>query len=152
MRLGIWLPGQPSRVTHQSGTRHTRNGRSYKTQALKLWENELRAKLDSWVPDEPITGPIRLHVTFGYLARRKKDAWKWKLTRPDTDNAIKTVKDVMTGLKFWNDDSQVVWETCKKMWVPADPGIVITLEVLPGTAEEWGVRSERTSHDQNRED
>lgn len=134
-RQAIWLPGQPARVTHQSGTRIGIHG-TYKTPALKKWENELSEKLAVYAPDQPTDKPILLQVTFGYKAKTKKDLYKWKLTKPDTDNAIKSVKDVMTKLGFWNDDAQVVFETCKKVWVD-QPGIVIVLEELGGRCEDW---------------
>lgn len=124
----IWLPGQPARVTHQSGTRYA-NHRIYKTKTLKAWEAQLSKGLALYRPAYPAEGPIRLAVAFGYKAGRKADLGKWKLTKPDTDNSIKTLKDVMTQMKFWNDDAQVVWETCKKMWVDR-PGILITFEEI----------------------
>lgn len=135
--ITIWLPGQPARVTNQSGVRHLHNGRSYKTPALKAWEKELAVKLRPYAPDQPIDGPVELRVCFGYEAKAKRDLWKWKITRPDTDNSIKTVKDVMTKLGFWHDDAQVSKETCKKMWVDV-PGIAIYVR-RPGekSKEEW---------------
>lgn len=137
-KINIWIPGQPSRTTHQSGTRYTRHGnRTYKTKALKEWEDHLVDQLRDSIPEKPIEGPIELKVTFGYKPTRKADLWKWKLTKPDTDNSIKTLKDVMTGLGFWNDDAQVSFETCKKMWVD-EPGIVIQIQELDQvTKGEW---------------
>lgn len=91
--------------------------------------------LEDFKPEHPLEGPLRLRVTFGFKAPRKSELWKWKLTRPDTDNSIKTLKDVMTALGFWIDDSQVVCETCKKMYVD-HPGIVIQVQDMPAMAEE----------------
>lgn len=136
-RLSIWIPGQPARVTHQSGTRITGH-RTYKTTSLIGWENTIARGLRPYIPDKPIKGPVLLKVTFGYKAKTKKDLWTWKITRPDTDNSIKTIKDVMTRLGFWEDDSQVVHETCKKMWVD-QPGVVIVVEELAGTLAEWRI-------------
>lgn len=137
-QINIWLPGQPARVTHQSGTRYTRCGnRTYKTKALLEWEERLKAALEEFAPGQPIEGPIELRVAFGYKPTRKADLWKWKLTKPDTDNSIKTLKDVMTGLGFWHDDAQVSVEQCKKMWVD-EPGILIQIEELDqATKGEW---------------
>lgn len=140
-RIAIWIPGQPARVTHQSGTRYLRHGGTYKTQALKDWEAKLTQYLRRYIPDKPIDGPVLLRVTFGYKATKKADLWKWKITRPDTDNSIKTIKDVMSKLKFWNDDAQVTHEICKKMWVD-QPGLIIIVEeldreIFPATIREW---------------
>lgn len=54
--INIWIPGEPSRVTHQSGTRHLRSGRSYKTKALKDWEATLKAALLPYRLQEPMDG------------------------------------------------------------------------------------------------
>lgn len=124
----IWIPGQPARVTHQSGTRYSKFG-PYKSPALKKEEKRLSACLIEHSPQEPLTGPISLSVRFAYLARRKADRQKWKITKPDTDNAIKTLKDCMTSCGFWQDDAQVAKESCEKFW-SADPGIWIRIEEL----------------------
>lgn len=133
--LSIWIPGQPSRTTHQSGTRIS-GKRTYKTASLIGWEKTLTRALMPYRPDQPIDGPIRLAVTWEYKAQKKKDLWRWKLTRPDTDNMQKTLKDVMTRIGFWKDDSQVVFEVCKKVWVD-DPGIAIRVDEMDEDAGAW---------------
>lgn len=135
-KFSIFIEGQPARVTHQSGTRIGQHG-TYKSKGLKDWEAQLTVLLWPHRPKKPIEGPVALTATFGYKAYRKKDIGKWKITKPDTDNAIKTVKDIMTRLGYWRDDAQVVHETCKKMWVEDAPGIMITVEELAGDPEQW---------------
>ena len=39
-----------------------------------------------------------------------------KSTRPDTDNLVKLLKDVMTKTGYWWDDSQVAYETIGKVY------------------------------------
>ncbi|UNT92629.1 MULTISPECIES: RusA family crossover junction endodeoxyribonuclease [Allobaculum] len=138
MRISIWLPGQPDRVTHQSGTRYKRTGGTYKTPQLKQWERKLKTALEPNKPKAPIMGPVLLQVTWGFKAPTKKLLFTYKLTRPDTDNMMKTLKDVMSELQFWEDDAQVVIETGKKLWVD-EPGIVINLEELGGRCEDWRI-------------
>lgn len=133
-QIVVWIPGQPSRTTHQSGTRYGKRG-TYKTSSLIGWEHTLMRGLRPYAPEEPIDGPIQLSVTFGYKAKTMADRYKWKITRPDTDNSIKTLKDIMTRLGFWHDDAQIVFEICKKIWVK-DPGIVIKVEPLADTCED----------------
>lgn len=127
-QIKIWIPGQPARVTHQSGTRYSRHG-TYKTKALKQWEQTLANAMEAMVPASPIQGPVKLAVSFRYKPSRTKDLMKWKVTRPDTDNMVKTLKDVMSRLHFWNDDSQVCYELTAKGW-GHDPGILILVEEL----------------------
>lgn len=129
-RIEIWIPGQPARVTHQSGTRYA-NRRTYKTKALQEWERYLEASLKDFIPENPLEGPIELRVGFGFQAKRKKDVGAWKETKPDTDNSIKTLKDVMTRMGFWTDDAQVTYEVCRKFWTDS-PGITIAVSSLTG--------------------
>ena len=42
----------------------------------------------------------------------------WKVTKPDTDNLIKLLKDEMTNAGWWHDDAQVVIERSMKMYAP----------------------------------
>lgn len=137
MSKTIWIPGQPSRVTHQSGTRYA-NRRTYKTAPLIGWEKTLMRALEPEAPEKPYEGPIFLSVTFGYRAKTKKQQFTWKTTRPDTDNIVKTVKDVMTEAGYWKDDAQICWEECKKMWVD-EPGIRISYDTWPPLpeSEDW---------------
>ena len=39
-----------------------------------------------------------------------------KDTRPDTDNLLKLLKDVLKGCRFWHDDAQVAEELTRKGW------------------------------------
>lgn len=126
--IRIWIPGEPSRVTHQSGTRINRYGGTYKTTQLVQWENELRKALEPCKPSIPIAGPVKLTVTWGFGTKNKKLLYCWKTTKPDTDNLMKTLKDVMSHIGFWIDDAQVACEICQKMWVN-NPGIRI--EIVP---------------------
>lgn len=137
--INIWIPGQPARVTHQSGTRYSRrSGRTYKTPQLKQWETQLLRGVKHKAPKNPLSGPVCLSVTFGFKARRKKDLMTYKTTQPDTDNMIKTVKDILTRAGFWADDAQVVVEHGSKIWVD-EPGIVIKIEQLGGRCEDWRI-------------
>lgn len=133
--LVIKIPGQPSRVTHQSGTRISGH-RTFKTKELLEWEKRLAKGLASSRPDQPIESPVKLEVIFGYRASRKNKTGNWKVTRPDTDNSIKTIKDMMTRLGYWKDDSQVAYEICIKVWTD-DPAVIITVDELPKSVSEW---------------
>lgn len=52
---------------------------------------------------------------------------EYRITKPDTDNLQKMLKDVMTDLHFWKDDAQVASEICEKFWAER-PGIYIRIE------------------------
>ena len=66
------------------------------------------------IEHEPITGPIKVSMTFchkrpGRLNRKKDTVARIpKVTKPDIDNMIKMVLDVLTKAGAWKDDNQVV--------------------------------------------
>ena len=52
-----------------------------------------------------------------------------RVTKPDTDNLQKMLKDCMTRLGFWGDDAQVCEEHVGKYWT-AQPGIYVRIDVI----------------------
>lgn len=80
--------------------------RKPKVQALR---NELTLKMKRYCPKETSEKPIRLTVILYFDIKAPKKLWgTYKTTKPDCDNYVKEIKDVMTLLKFWKDDNQVV--------------------------------------------
>tara|TARA_R100000655_G_scaffold64149_1_gene102670 strand:+ start:904 stop:1314 length:411 start_codon:yes stop_codon:yes gene_type:complete len=71
------------------------------------------------IDHEPITGPIKVSMSFchkrpGRLNRKKDTVARIpKVTKPDIDNMIKMVLDVLTKAGAWNDDNQVVCVTAE---------------------------------------
>lgn len=53
----------------------------------------------------------------------------YRITRPDTDNLQKLLKDCMTTVGFWKDDSLVASEIIEKFWADP-PGIYIRVMEL----------------------
>jgi len=80
--------------------------RKPKVQALR---NELTYKMKRYRPEQTSEKPIRLTVILYFDIKAPKKLWgTYKTTKPDCDNYVKEIKDVMTLLKFWKDDNQVV--------------------------------------------
>ena len=50
-----------------------------------------------------------------------------KTTKPDWDNLAKTLQDVLTRLRFWEDDAQVYSASVDKWW-GEEPQITITVQ------------------------
>ena len=50
-----------------------------------------------------------------------------KTTKPDWDNLAKTLQDVLTRLRFWEDDAQVYSASVEKWW-GEEPQITITVQ------------------------
>ena len=130
----IVIPGEPYRKTHQSGT-HIGQGRTYKDAGLREVESRLMEALKPYVPSAPWNGPVALSVAFAYGTKSEKKSGLWKITKPDTDNLMKTLKDCMTSCGFWWDDAQVAQETARKYWSEF-PGIVIEIYKLGERAGE----------------
>jgi Holliday junction resolvase RusA-like endonuclease len=50
-----------------------------------------------------------------------------KDTRPDCDNIVKLLQDVLTDLEFWNDDGQIAMlQVCK--FYAEKPSVIIDVE------------------------
>lgn len=80
-------------------------------------------------PRKPLQGPVAMHVVWLFPCGRKHKDGEWRITRPDTDNLEKMLKDCMTDVGFWYDDAQVVLEAVEKHWA-AKPGIKISVEEI----------------------
>lgn len=94
-------------TTHQSGTRYDpRSHRTYKSKQLIEVENMYKRLFKPYIPEVPAEGEVRVKMVFLYKTAKRLRLLP-RLARPDLDNMAKTVLDVMTQLKFWNDDSQV---------------------------------------------
>ena len=102
----------------------------YQPEKLKEAKRILRLHLRPFKPEEPLTGPIELHVSWLFPRGKRHKHKEWRVTKPDTDNLQKMLKDVMTDLGFWVDDAQVVKEVVEKLWSDEPTGISIQIEEL----------------------
>ena len=104
----------------------------YKKKNVRQAEAILRDALLPYVPAEPISDkPIYLEVDwlFPYPKSAKKHEpgkERFKITRPDTDNLNKLLKDVMTDMGFWKDDALISVEKIWKIYSD-EPGIIIKI-------------------------
>ena len=81
-------------------------------------------------PSTPLMGPISLSTIWLFPKGRSHRHGEWRVTRPDTDNLQKLLKDCMTRCGFWKDDAQVVRETVEKRWSDEPTGIYIEIKLL----------------------
>lgn len=118
-------------VTHQEKQVHVVNGKPvfYEPDELKAARAKLQAHLGQYVPEEKFTGPVRLITKWCFITTGKHKNGEYKTSKPDTDNLVKLLKDVMTELHFWNDDAQVASEITEKFWSDL-PGIYVKVESL----------------------
>lgn len=91
--------------------------------------------LKKYVPKEPLTGAVELNVKWNYSYRKsepKKNKEKDFIycdKRPDCDNLLKLLQDVLTDMHFWNDDGQVAKLSFEKKWCKT-PSVEIRIEKL----------------------
>lgn len=130
METAFFLPMNPPTVTHQEKQVRVVNGkpRFYEPQELRNARAMFHDRLCHWKPTEPITGGIRLVVKWCFPRGRHKDG-EYRVTRPDTDNLQKLLKDCMTDAGFWKDDAQVCCEIVEKFWTEI-PGIYVKVETV----------------------
>lgn len=104
----------------------------YKKKNVAQAEAILRDALLPYVPENPITDtPIWLSVVWMFpypkSAKKHKPGWaRKKITRPDTDNLNKLLKDVMTDMGFWKDDALIYSEHIYKVYAD-EPGIKVEI-------------------------
>lgn len=131
MIIEFFIPMKLPTVTHQQKKVHVVNGKPqyYEPATLKDARQKFSAHLAAYVPEKKLTGPIRLLTKWCYTATEKHKNGEYKITKPDTDNMIKLLKDVMTGLGYWIDDAQVASEITEKFW-SEQPGLYVRIEQL----------------------
>lgn len=119
----------PPTVTAQMHKVGVRNGKPffYDPPEVKEARAKLMAYLAEHKPEVPLEGPLFLSVTWYWPTQDRHKDREWKITKPDTDNLQKLLKDCMTQLGFWKDDAQVAVDMCSKFWVMMNPGIEIVL-------------------------
>ena len=104
----------------------------YKKKNVAAAEAILRDALLPYVPAAPITDKaIQFHTVWMFpypkSAKKHQQGWdRWKITRPDTDNLNKMLKDVMTDMGFWKDDALICEELVRKVYSD-EPGIEIRI-------------------------
>lgn len=130
MMIEFFMPMIPPTMTHQEKKVRIVNGKPvfYEPQELKAVREKLRSRLARHTPEEPYTDAVRL-TTWWCFPRGKHVDGTYKTTKPDTDNLVKMLKDVMTELGFWKDDALVASEVIEKYWSEIT-GIYVKVESL----------------------
>lgn len=130
MRIEFFMPMIPPTATHQEKKWRVVKGKpvSYDPPEVQAARSKLTDHLGGHRPDRPLEGGIRLLVKWCFPRGKHRDG-EYRITRPDTDNLNKLLKDCMTAAGFWKDDAQVASEICEKFWAEV-PGLYICLEQI----------------------
>jgi Holliday junction resolvase RusA-like endonuclease len=135
MNLSVFIPCNPPTATAQQKGVFVAGGRPrfFKKKRVKDAEMTWHQLLAPHTPPEPMEGPLALVVRLAYPWRKSESKRRISRymrypieTRPDIDNLFKLLADVMTTLRFWNDDSQIASLSISKEY-SSKPGVHITL-------------------------
>lgn len=105
---------------------------------VKEAKQKLMTHLRLHKPEAPLEGPLSLTTIWMFPKGKSHKNGEWRVTKPDTDNLQKLLKDCMTKVGFWNDDAQVCHERVEKRWADDPSGIYIEIEELKGEPHEHG--------------
>ena len=114
---------------HRIGVTKTGKKYIYEQQELKDARALIRAHMALHKPETPLEGPVMFCVMWLYHSEDHAEG-EYKVTKPDTDNLIKMLKDELTRLGFWKDDAQVCQENNQKIWTRGPEGILVMIEQL----------------------
>ena len=134
--MEFFIAMKPPTATAQERQVRVVHGRPvfYDPAPVKDAKNLLTAHLLPHRPDRPLTGAVSLSVVWLFPKGRSHRNGEWRVTKPDTDNLQKLLKDCMTRCGFWEDDAQVVRETVEKRWSDEPAGIYIEILQMEGSA------------------
>lgn len=90
---------------------------------------KLLANLAAHTPKEKMRGAVELVTKWCFPCTGTHRDGEYRISRPDTDNLQKLLKDCMTNVGFWEDDAQVAREITEKFWADV-PGIYIRVTRL----------------------
>lgn len=129
--IEFFMPMRPPTVTHQEKKIHVVNGKPilYEPEELKAARRKLVGHLRKHAPAEPMKSGIRLMVKWCFPITGKHINGEYRISKPDTDNLQKLLKDCMTACGFWKDDALVASEIVEKFWAEL-PGIYVRIESL----------------------
>jgi len=118
MMIEFFMAMEPPTVTAQEHKVMVKDGKPifYDPPELKAARQKLTDSLAKHRPGQPLSGALELTATWCFPTDDQKQFGTFKLTRPDTDNLNKLLKDCMTKVGFWKDDAQVCREIIEKFW------------------------------------
>lgn len=133
-KIHIELDILPPKSTGQSGKKlGTINGHAilFKTKEARALENMLYGLLYPYRPEKPLDKAITLRLYYWYpypasWSKKKRESGLLfpKTTKPDYDNSIKQMQDVLTKLQYWTDDARIFDGGLKKFYAPCGKVII----------------------------
>lgn len=124
----------PPKTTAQQARLVVRNGKLFKydTPALLKAKLQLKRVLKKYVPKTPLDKALSLEIVWSRLGsardqERQKEEDVFDVRRPDCDNILKGLLDIMTDLGFWVDDSLLTSIKITKLKAKSKPYLSILI-------------------------
>lgn len=147
MKITVKIPGTPKGKPAPRLLMRVKDGKPrplvYKPRTAADWEAAIIAKLEPYIPEQPLEGPIFITAVFEFLRPqshytskgklREKYRSEWHTQRPDLDNLLK-VLDVLQQMGFWRDDAKIAGIKAEKRWTEKMPGLTLIID-CPGQPE-----------------
>ena len=117
LKINFFMPMKeiPTHTTQQKGINFQKR-KVYTKPELLAVKQKYMAALSGNRPKQPMIGPVGLMVSWCFPLKDDLKDGAWKVSKPDTDNMLKLLKDCMTELDFWYDDAQVCYEVNMKKY------------------------------------
>ncbi len=134
--MNFFIATVPPTATAQEKKVRVQDGKPvfYNPTPVKEARNKLIAHLMVHRPSVPLEGPLALSTVWLFPRGKSHKNGEWRVTRPDTDNLQKLLKDCMTRRGYWTDDAQVVREALEKRWSDEPSAIHIKITELESKA------------------
>lgn len=131
MTLEFFMAMDPPTVTDQEHQVMVKNGKPvfYRPAQVRAARAKLIGYLGKHVPCVKFDGPIELVTKWCFPKTGIHAHGEYRITKPDTDNLQKMLKDCMTECGYWKDDALVCREITEKFWSDV-PGIFIRVSEL----------------------
>lgn len=138
-QINFFIKCNPPKTTaqaHRKATVVANRARIYVDAEGKMLENDYISLLTPYIPQTPFYKSITVDVLFVFPWRKseKKSVVQYHYVphtgKPDRDNAVKTLFDVMSMLRYWTDDDLIADGRITKIWGD-NPGIGICIREAP---------------------
>lgn len=128
--IALHIPGEPVAFARSGANGKRRFTPPKQRGFMSILKDEAAKRMDGQAPME---GPISVYIRAVYLApqswsQKRKDAARWKTSKPDADNLSKIVKDALNTIVY-RDDAQVSQLTVQKVYGPV-AGLTITVSQI----------------------
>lgn len=124
----------PMTVKPKQGGQH---GGKRRWQPSKIANNaqDIALLAAPYLPDKPLEGPVRIQYAFQFPWRKSDNTatralpWIYKDTKPDYTRLAAQLDDVLEGLGFFTNDSQIAEAHIRKTFADS-PGVYVMIEQI----------------------